>query len=222
MGLPFGFCCCMVYGTLSQDETWHVVVGVTLVGSIWSVALTPDARRLMTASEDFTARVWDVLSGNCAHVLEGHTGWVVHIAATDDGQHCATASHDGTARSASCLLGCCLLWPGHAALLVSLAVAKQGCFAQPVEYVVSLCLPSQDSLLLLLPVALLICALEVQTDCIQPLLDIAWLIFFSFCQAVLYMVAHLKTDLKASFCGHTQSINAVCCLQDLESRDRRM
>lgn len=71
-----------------------------MVGSIWSVALSPDARRLMTASEDFTARVWDVLSGNCAHVLEGHTGWVVHIAATNDGQHCATASHDGTARSA--------------------------------------------------------------------------------------------------------------------------
>lgn len=82
-----------------QNKTRHAVAGGTLVGSIWSVALTPDARRLMTASEDFTARVWDVLSGNCAHVLEGHTGWVVHIAATDDGQHCATASHDGTARS---------------------------------------------------------------------------------------------------------------------------
>lgn len=78
----------------------YAVTGVAMVGSIWSVALSPDARRLMTASEDFTARVWDVLSGNCAHVLEGHTGWVVHIAATDDGQHCATASHDGTARSA--------------------------------------------------------------------------------------------------------------------------
>lgn len=76
-----------------------IAVG-TKVGSIWSVALIPDGRRVMTASEDFSGRVWDVLSGNCAHVLEGHTGWVVHIEATADGQQCATASHDGTARSA--------------------------------------------------------------------------------------------------------------------------
>ncbi|DBB08019.1 TPA: hypothetical protein ACH3X3_009392 [Trebouxia sp. C0006] len=72
--------------------------GSLVAGAVWSVALTPDSRRVVTGSEDFTARVWDVVSGNCAHVLDGHTGWVVHVCTTADGLRCATASHDGTAR----------------------------------------------------------------------------------------------------------------------------
>ena len=75
-----------------------LAAGSLIAGAVWSVALTPDARRVLTASEDFTARVWDVVSGNCAHVLDGHTGWVVHVCTTQDGLRCATASHDGTAR----------------------------------------------------------------------------------------------------------------------------
>lgn len=74
--------------------------GPSVAGAVWSVALTADGRRVVTASEDFTGRVWDVVSGNCAHVLDGHTGWVVHVCTTADGLRCATASHDGTARSA--------------------------------------------------------------------------------------------------------------------------
>ena len=88
-------------------EGLHVdSAGSLVAGAIWSVALTPDGRRVITASEDFTARVWDVVSGNCAHVLDGHTGWVVHVCATADGLRCATASHDGTARSAFAMLSC--------------------------------------------------------------------------------------------------------------------
>ena len=75
-----------------------IAAGSLIAGAVWSVALTPDGRRVLTASEDFTARVWDVVSGNCAHVLDGHTGWVVHVCTTVDGLRCATASHDGTAR----------------------------------------------------------------------------------------------------------------------------
>jgi WD40 repeat protein len=66
------------------------------------VALTPDARRAVTAGEDFTARVWDVLTGRCMAVLTGHSGWVVDAVVTQDGKRAVTASHDGTAR---CLHG---------------------------------------------------------------------------------------------------------------------
>lgn len=67
-------------------------------GVVWAVALTPDGRQALTASEDFTARVWDIMSGTCERVLEGHTGWVVGMAISPDGSHAVTASHDGTAR----------------------------------------------------------------------------------------------------------------------------
>lgn len=65
---------------------------------VWAVALSPDARRAITAGEDFTARVWDVLTGRCTASLAGHSGWVVDVAITADGTRCITASHDGTAR----------------------------------------------------------------------------------------------------------------------------
>ena len=67
-------------------------------GVVWAVALTPDGRQALTASEDFTARVWDIMSGTCERVLEGHTGWLVGVAISPDGSHAVTASHDGTAR----------------------------------------------------------------------------------------------------------------------------
>lgn len=89
-----------VVGMSASMSMYSIAAGSLVAGAVWSVALTPDGRRVVTGSEDFTARVWDVVSGNCAHVLDGHTGWVVHVCTTADGLRCATASHDGTARSA--------------------------------------------------------------------------------------------------------------------------
>lgn len=68
---------------------------------MWAVALTADAQRAVTAGEDFTARVWDMLTGRCTAVLTGHSGWVVDVVITPDGTRGITASHDGTARCAS-------------------------------------------------------------------------------------------------------------------------
>ena len=42
--------------------------------SVMSVALTPDGRKGISGSSDKTVRVWDLESGECLKVLEGHTG----------------------------------------------------------------------------------------------------------------------------------------------------
>ena len=73
-------------------------------GAICAVALTSDACIVVTASEDFTARVWDCATGRELHVLRGHSGWVVGLALTPDAGHVLTASHDGTARCAGLTL----------------------------------------------------------------------------------------------------------------------
>jgi WD40 repeat protein len=64
---------------------------------VWSVALSRDGRRIVTASDDATARVWDLgteLSAN----LAGHTQAVRFAVFSVDGRNVVTASNDGTAR----------------------------------------------------------------------------------------------------------------------------
>ncbi len=44
-------------------------------GLVFDVALSSDGSMAVTASEDFTARVWDLDEAKCEHVLQGHSGW---------------------------------------------------------------------------------------------------------------------------------------------------
>ena len=67
-------------------------------GSIWSAAFTMDGRRVVTASDDDTARVWDAENGNQLVVLQGHNESVRFAAFSPDGRQVITASADNTAR----------------------------------------------------------------------------------------------------------------------------
>jgi dynein assembly factor with WDR repeat domains 1 len=41
---------------------------------IVSLNFNTDGDKLMTSSFDNTAKIWDVMTGQCIHTLEGHTG----------------------------------------------------------------------------------------------------------------------------------------------------
>ena len=61
------------------------------------VRFSPDGARIVTASSDATARLWD-LEGNETAVLRGHEGPLSDAAFAPDGARVVTASRDGTAR----------------------------------------------------------------------------------------------------------------------------
>jgi WD40 repeat protein len=65
---------------------------------ITSLAFSADGTRLASASDDFTAQVWDVTTGEWIAQLNGHTSKVLRVTFRPDGTRLATASSDGTVR----------------------------------------------------------------------------------------------------------------------------
>jgi WD40 repeat protein len=67
-------------------------------GSVQSAAFSPDGRFILTASDDRTARVWDVKTGREVSVLRGHRRGVQSAAFSPNGSLMVTAGDDGVAR----------------------------------------------------------------------------------------------------------------------------
>ena len=71
-----------------------------MTGPVSSAAFSPDGSRIVTASSDKTARIWDAATGKEIVVLRGHDddGLVFSAAFSPDGSRIVTASDDKTAR----------------------------------------------------------------------------------------------------------------------------
>jgi len=68
-------------------------------GAVWSASFSGDGTHVVTASDDGTARVWDLRGDRPSFVaLEGHHGAVRSASFSVDGTHVVTASDDKTAR----------------------------------------------------------------------------------------------------------------------------
>jgi hypothetical protein len=63
-----------------------------------SAAFSPEGARVVTASGDKTARLWDAATGKQVAVLRGHDDLVRSAAFSPDGSRVVTASEDKTAR----------------------------------------------------------------------------------------------------------------------------
>ncbi|MDE0088265.1 MAG: hypothetical protein OXU23_21265 [Candidatus Poribacteria bacterium] len=63
-----------------------------------AIIFSPDGKMLATASEDYTARLWDAQTGAHRLALKGHTSEVSSIAFSPDGKTVRTGSLDGTLR----------------------------------------------------------------------------------------------------------------------------
>jgi hypothetical protein len=66
--------------------------------SIQSVAFSPDGKYALTGSEDKTARLWDIQTGQEVRQFVGHTELIYSAIFSPDGRYVGTASWDETAR----------------------------------------------------------------------------------------------------------------------------
>ena len=66
--------------------------------SVTFAQFSPDSLRIVTASDDSSARLWDAESHAQIDMLEGHGDWVLSAQFSADGERIVTASADDTAR----------------------------------------------------------------------------------------------------------------------------
>ena len=77
-----------------------------------SVSFSPTGDRIATASQDHTAKLWD-LQGNCLVTFTGHNESVRSVCFSPTGDTIATASNDGTAKLWDLQGNCLVTFTGH-------------------------------------------------------------------------------------------------------------
>jgi tetratricopeptide (TPR) repeat protein len=91
------------------------------------VAFSPDGRRLASASQDQTVRIWDSATGKELFALKGHAGIVSDVAFSPNGQRLASAGLDQTVRIWDSATGKELFTlKGRAAMVVRVAFSPDG------------------------------------------------------------------------------------------------
>jgi hypothetical protein len=96
-------------------------------GSVQSSAFSPDGSRIVTASADKTARIWDAATGTESAVLRGHEDTVWSAAFSPDGSRIVTPSNDKTARIWEAATGMqSAVLRGHEAAVNSAAFSPDG------------------------------------------------------------------------------------------------
>ena len=95
--------------------------------AVSSVAFSPDGKKIVTGSEDHSARIWNADGSGAPVVLQGHTSSVGSVAFSPDGKKIVTGSEDHSARIWNADgSGAPVVLQGHASYVHSVAFSPDG------------------------------------------------------------------------------------------------
>lgn len=63
---------------------------------VWDVTISPNGRRVFSASNDKTVKMWDLATGNLLATFLGHTSFICSVSISPDGVHLAAGAFDGS------------------------------------------------------------------------------------------------------------------------------
>ena len=69
-------------------KIWDVESGEvrrTFEGDSYSITWSPDGTKIASGSSDKTIKIWNVETGKCVLILEGHTDYVTSVSFNHDG-----------------------------------------------------------------------------------------------------------------------------------------
>lgn len=114
----------LVQSLLAQQPELILPIGHTHF--IVSAVFSPDGKRILTASWDHTAKIWDASSGMLLKSLEGHTSDIQAAVFSPDGKKILTVSYDATAKLWDAASGDLLKTLAHTASVQTGAFSPDG------------------------------------------------------------------------------------------------
>ena len=95
-------------------------------GTVATASFSFDGKRIVTASDDKTARIWDALTGQQLLILNGHTDRITSASFSPNDKNIITSSLDRTARIWDAATGQQLMAARHTELVETSAWAPDG------------------------------------------------------------------------------------------------
>jgi WD40 repeat protein len=116
-------------GVLAQardaDGAMSILIGHT--APLTRAVFSPDGTRVVTASHDHTAKLWDARNGASLATLTGHVADVLDVTFSPNGAYILTASADKTARLWDARTGTALIvLAGHTGLVEAARFSPDG------------------------------------------------------------------------------------------------